>query len=83
MSIRSKSKLVEAPATPARMPSLSEMPVAEGDFLPELHRDRLAGAALSYFGEIRAGKVSQARDATKKRKTGDDRDYRPMSPEAG
>lgn len=52
---------------PLSLPVLTRMPTGEGDFLPELHRRRMAGEMTSHFGEVMSKKTSNTADARQKR----------------
>lgn len=43
------------------------MPAVEGDFLAEVHRDRVNMSAIDYFGELMSKKKGSTADAKQKR----------------
>ena len=52
---------------PLNFPILSCMPDGKSDFLPDLHRSRLAIEMISLFGETMTTKTSNTADARQKR----------------
>jgi len=50
-------------------PILSCMPDGKSDFLPDLHRSRIAMEMISLFGETMSTKTSNTSDAKQKRQS--------------
>ena len=64
---RPNRKYIETPSDPFVLPQVGPMPAVEGDFLAEVHRDRVNMSAIGYFGELLSKKKGSTADAKQKR----------------